>query len=180
MVSLTSLACRAADISLCWSLVSYKPPLNVCMASLMLAHAGTGKAHTKRWFSVILFLLSDLRMGPCSIIKCADNPAQKVSVHLNTWYISMKLWWASGWVSGRRRIICIYPYADDACRVSKCGRYGNMSYTVWMCCSQLPIRSALRWTYVEWLPYSDIATRGLLCALSLSDLDNPISSWFSS
>ena len=60
-----------------------------------------------------------------------------------------------------------------------CDQMRHMSCTIWMCCSQLSIRSALGWTYVEWLPYSDIATRWLLCALSLSDLENPISSWFS-
>ena len=31
-----------------------------------------------------------LAIGSCSIIRCADNPAQNVSVHLNTWYLSMK------------------------------------------------------------------------------------------
>ena len=28
-----------------------------------------------------------LLIGPCYIIMCADNPAQNVSVHLNTWYL---------------------------------------------------------------------------------------------
>ncbi len=93
---------------------------------------------TSIWFSGSHFSLVRppcvliLLIGACSIIRCVDNPAQNVSVHLNTWYPSMNVWWTSGWVTGRRSIICTYPYPDVACNQML---HGNISCTAGRCSS---------------------------------------------
>ena len=93
-VSLTSLACRALEVSLCWSLVWEEKPVIFCMASLMFAHAGIERSHASAVFLSYPFLLSGPHVSSirtCSMTRPLDNQTCLIVIPLTLPHYMMPL-----------------------------------------------------------------------------------------